>query len=343
MAINNRNLLITGGTGFIGSHLLHKLAEQGHNLTVLSRNPQNRVIPYRPKLPEKVNVVIGDILQPQSLKQALAGQDAVIHLAADYRVGLAPTRQARQHMYQTNVIGTSNLLAAAQDADISKIVYMSSTAALGETQGALLDESNRHNGIFRSYYEETKHIAHELVVKQQCQGAPINIAISGGVFGLGDNSVLAQTVNAFLLGKIPFQIATTSTFQLCHVSHVCDGLITLLSPEIVRQNYILAGETFSMPELFQMLSHFCGRPSLPAKKASSLKIPAWLMDKLASLGLTMPLSCEALHIMDGSSYTYSSYKAQQQLGWSAGYPKEEFIEYVSHLATQLSSAKKDVA
>lgn len=67
------------------------------------------------------------------------------------------------------------------------------------------------------------------------------------------------------------------------------------------------------------------------------------MDKLASLGLTMPLSCEALHIMDGSSYTYSSYKAQQQLGWSAGYPKEEFIEYVSHLATQLSSAKKDVA
>ncbi|MDO1752409.1 NAD(P)H-binding protein, partial [Escherichia coli] len=74
-----------------------KLAEQGHNLTVLSRNPQNRVIPYRPKLPEKVNVVIGDILQPLSLKQALAGQDAVIHLAADYRVGLAPTRQARQH------------------------------------------------------------------------------------------------------------------------------------------------------------------------------------------------------------------------------------------------------
>lgn len=80
MAINNRNLLITGGTGFIGSHLLHKLAEQGHNLTVLSRNPQNRVIPYRPKLPEKVNVVTGDILQPQSLKQALAGQDAVITL-----------------------------------------------------------------------------------------------------------------------------------------------------------------------------------------------------------------------------------------------------------------------
>lgn len=219
MAINNRNLLITGGTGFIGSHLLHKLAEQGHNLTVLSRNPQNRVIPYRPKLPEKVNVVTGDILQPQSLKQALAGQDAVIHLAADYRVGLAPTRQARQHMYQTNVIGTSNLLAAAQDADISKIVYMSSTAALGETQGALLDESHRHNGIFRSYYEETKHIAHELVVKQQCQGAPINIAISGGVFGLGDNSVLAQTVNAFLLGKILFKSQRQAHFNfvMCHM------------------------------------------------------------------------------------------------------------------------------
>ena len=341
MVLLNQSIFMTGGTGFIGSHLVNKLSALGYQITVLQRTSTSRAVIGRPTLPTTIKTVVGDILHPESYQDAMMGHDTVIHLAADYRVGLPPSRQAHQGMYQTNVVGTAQVIEAAERAKIPQILYMSTTAAFGETHGQLLDESHRHNGVFRSYYEETKHIAHELVVKRQQLGSPINIAICSGVFGPGDNSVLAQTIEAYFRQKIPFQIATTSTFQLCHVNHICDGLIKLLSPEIQRQSYLLTGATFSMPEIFQLLSQITYKDELSSKSASSLKPLAWIMDKLAGLGLTMPLSQEALRIMDGSSYTYSCEKAQRELGWCAGESKNELIDVIIQQKNAFDIINKD--
>ncbi|MBS6210109.1 MAG: NAD-dependent epimerase/dehydratase family protein [Proteus hauseri] len=340
MTLNKRKIFITGANGFIGTYLLPMLAELGDELTVLCRDP-NKVHPNRPRFPANVKVVKGDLLQPKSYREALIGQDIIIHLAADYRVGIAPSRLEHQKMYQTNVTGTLNLLNEAKRAQISQILYTSTTAALGETQGVLLDETHRHNGYFRSYYEETKQIAHVLVERYQQQGMPIKIAICGGVFGQGDNSVLAQTLSAFFNKKIPFQVSTNSTFQLCHVEKLCDGLLRLLALDKPQETVLFTGDVFSMPEIFTLLSEIQKTAPLPIKNRSRLRPLAWLIDKLALLGLSMPLSCEALRIMDGSTYTYSSYKAEQQLGWTAGEPLNDFKTYIQSLADQYTSLNKE--
>ncbi|WP_193015418.1 MULTISPECIES: NAD-dependent epimerase/dehydratase family protein [Gammaproteobacteria] len=338
--MNKRKIFITGANGFIGSYLLPKLAELGDELTVLCRDP-HKIHANRPVLPADVNVIKGNLLQPDTYREALIGQDVIIHLAADYRVGIAPTRSAHKQMYQTNVTGTLNLLNEAKKAQISQFLYTSTTAALGETHGVLLDETHRHNGVFRSYYEETKQVAHVLVERHQQQGMPIKMAICGGVFGQGDNSVLAQTLSAFFNKKIPFQVSTNSTFQLCHVEKLCDGLLRLLALDKPQETVLFTGDVFSMPEIFTLLSEIQKTAPLPIKNRQSLRPLAWLMDKLALLGFSMPLSCETLRIMDGSTYTYSSSKAEQRLGWTAGEPLNDFKEYARNIANQYTLMNKE--
>lgn len=328
-------LFVTGGTGFIGSHLLPKLYQQGYSLTVLVRSSQLKSIVGRPRLPPETTLVVGDLLKPESYQAALKNHQALIHMAADYRLGLPATRRTRCTMYQTNVTATLNLFNVAQRAAIPHMVYLSTTAALGETFGMFPDETYQHNGIFRSYYEETKQIAHTFLLQQQQQGLPVNIAIPGGVFGPGDCSVFNQTINAFFRGNIPFQISTTSSFQLCHVEHLCNGLVQLIDPAIQRQNFLFTGKDFSMPEVFALLAEVGQRDILPLRTASSLKPLAWAMDKLSACGLMMPLSLEALNIMDGSTYTYRSDKAKRLLNWSAGDPYQELKLFAQSIAGQI--------
>lgn len=330
--MSKARIFVTGGTGFIGSHLLTMLAEQGYELTVLMRSTGRSIQPVgRPELPAGIRRVIGDLNYPQSYQQQLIGHQGLIHLAADYRVGIPPSRKAHAQMYRTNVEGTLRLLDQAEKAAIPQIIYISTTAALGETAGEYLTEEHRHNGTFRCYYEETKHIAHSLVSARQKQGAPINIAIPCGVFGPGDNSVLTQTIDTFFRGKIPFQIATSSQFQLCHVSRLCEGIIQLLSPEIKGENYLFTGADFSMPKIFAHLASINQSKILREKSPSSLKFLAKLMDFLAEFGPAMPLSNEALNIMDGSTYIYSSQKAEYKLGWSAGDARQDFLRYATQI------------
>lgn len=329
---NGPRVFVTGGAGFIGSYLLNELHRQGYRITLLVRSAHRPKIEDRPALPPGVELVVGDICRPESYRHRLAGHQALAHLAADYRVGLPATRRARRAMYYTNVVGTQTLFDEAQRAEIPHMLYVSSTAALGETHGQLPDENWRHNGVFRSYYEETKHIAHELVAERQRLGMPVNIAIPGGVFGPGDGSILSQTVDAFFQGKIPFQVATDSRFQLCRVDRLCDGLAKLLSPDIQRQTFLFTGDDFSMSEIFTLLASVSGRKTPAAKAVSSLKPLAQVMDVLAAFGLTMPLSKEALRVMDGSTYMYGSDRAKRALGWSAGDPRQELADYLRHRA-----------
>ncbi len=317
-----KKIFVTGASGFIGSYLVRHLLAEGHEVTALVRSP-----PTRP-LPPTVTVVTGDITRAETYAEALPGQDAVYHLAASYRIGLVRA-QERSQMFKTNVTGALALLEAAYGAGVPHLIYASTTAALGETHGQKPDETHRHNGTFRSAYEETKHIAHELLRARQSQGMPLCLAILGGVFGRGDTSVLASTVSAFFQGKIPFQVASESRFQLCPVERVSDALVRLLDPRTIGQSYLITGQDFSMPEIFSLLSEESGRPLLPQRSRSLLRPLAWGMDWLARMGLGMPLSSEALRIMDGSTYTYAATKIERELGWQAGEVKQALRQYIA--------------
>ena len=312
-------VFVTGATGFIGSHLVAALQARGHVVTAL--------VHRRAELPAGVAVVHGDLARPATFTTALAGHDAVIHLAASYRIGHID----RRAMYGVNVTGTCAVIDAAIAAGVPRIVHVSSTAALGDTGGGEAAEDHRHDGVFRSYYEETKHIAHGLVRARIAQGAPVMIAIPGGVFGSGDTSVLATTLRDCRAGKLPIQVATTSRFQLCHVERVCDGLIAILERGRLGDSYILAGVAVTMPELIERASALAGGKPPRAVSPRRLAPIARLCDRLAKLGIVLPLSSEALRIMDGSSYVASATKACRELGWSPGDVERDLERYLATL------------
>lgn len=312
-------VFVTGASGFLGAHLVRRLLEAGHEITALRRGPASP--------PPGVRAVRGDVARPETYLGALCGHDAAIHLAAIYEI---PPRDRRE-MYRVNVGGTRALLDAAIAARVPRIVHVSSTAALGDTGGREPDERHAHDGTFRTYYEETKHIAHGLARARIATGAPVMIAIPGGAFGEGDRSVLAATLRDLRRGKLPIQIETASRFQLCHAARTADGLARILERGAPGESYLLTGASVSMPELLARAAALAGRPAPRAVPARRLRPIAAIADRLRPLGLALPLSGEALRIMDGSTYTYRSDKARRELGWEPGDVDGDLARYLASL------------
>lgn len=298
-------IFLTGANGFIGRHLVRHLVTAGHEVLALVRPA------IEADLPVSARLVRGDLAELDSWRGELASCDALIHLAARYRVGCVDRRE----MAASNIEGTRRVLHAAWRVGVRRIVHVSSTAALGETFGRLEDEEYRHNGCFRSFYEQTKHVAHGLAEMLQGQGAPLMIAIPGGVFGPGDTSDLAQALGQFARGKLPAQVESASRFQLCPVDALCDGLRRVVENGVCGRNYLLTGQSVGMEQLITRAARICDLPSPRKIRPEQLRWPARLCDALRPLGIQLPLSREALQVMDGSTYLYASNRAESELDW----------------------------
>ncbi len=322
-----KKIFLTGATGFIGSHLLSRLLEDNYQVILLVREANKLAPEWR----GQVQCVVGDLNQPERYQGYLA-QTKVMHLAADYRLGLAQAKQRRQ-MYLANVQGTLSLAKAALHAGIEQFIYSSTTAALGETHYQWHTETAQHNSVFRSYYEQSKHMAHQLLLALREQGLPLTMAILGGVFGEKDQSDLAQGLKQFLQGKVPAQPDTFSRFQLCHVDKVVTALVSLFDQPL-GEDYLFTGKDYSMPELFALLSQLSGIAEPKKLALASLKKALYVLQPLACLGVKVPLNKELLNILDGSTYLYSSRKAQTELGWHAGDVEQDLTQYMQYLVEQ---------
>ena len=159
------NLFLTGATGFVGSHVAHAAAAQGARLRVLTRSTSNLAAIEDLAGAE---IVTGDLRSPETLRAALQGCDALIHVAADYRLWVPDPEE----MYKSNVDGTRELLRIAREAGVPRVVYTSSVATMGfKRDGTIVDEQTPvTEADMIGHYKRSKWLAEQAAMEAARQG-----------------------------------------------------------------------------------------------------------------------------------------------------------------------------
>jgi dihydroflavonol-4-reductase len=300
---------VTGGTGFVGSRLVRRLAERGDDVVALVRS-HNRSVPGA------AEAVVADLSDREGLARGMAGCDAVFHLAADYRVGIPKSERAG--MYETNVTGTENVIDAAVEAAAGKIVYVSTVNAFGNTGGRVVDETyEREPGGYVSYYDETKHLAHQAAVRRIAAGAPIVIVQPGVIYGPGDHSEIGGQVAAAAAGKLAFVSFADLGMNAVFVDDVVEGILLACDRGRIGEAYVLGGELTTMRDLIETTAEVAGR------RAPRFTMPTWLMRPLIPIGPLVgrmtgnrPNLGELISASNGVTYWATDEKARRELGYS---------------------------
>ncbi len=260
--------LVTGGTGFVGRHLARKLVARGEKVRVLARQrnvgagprarPDNRGnhggLPLR-----DIDICQGDLADLSSLRQALKGCRFLYHVAADYRLwSLHP-----EELYRSNVEGTRNILQAAKEAGVEKIVYTSTVGTLGNPGDGTPGNEETPVSIkeMSGHYKRSKFLAEKVVLDFIQQGLPIAIVNPSTPVGSWDvkPTPTGQMIVDFLKGKMFGYIETG--LNLVDVEDVAEGHIQAMQKGRIGQKYILGNQNLPLLEIFRILSRITGRPA----------------------------------------------------------------------------------
>jgi nucleoside-diphosphate-sugar epimerase len=302
---------LTGATGFIGGTVAGQLRERGDEVVCLVRSPGKAA-----KLKELgCELVSGDLGDRAAIRAAMEGCDGAIHAAAMYEVGIPESQH--QAMREANVVGTENVLGAAQDAGLAKIVYVSTCGAFGNTHHQIVDESYEHPGEdFTSYYEQTKVEAHRIAKRMIAEGLPCTIVQPGGVYGPGDTSQLFDLLDQFMSGKMPLIPFPDLGLCLAHVEDTAAGIVLALDKGRPGETYVLAGPTTTMRDAVGILAAASG------KKAPKHAVPTALIKAMTPIGPLVgrmmgqpPNLRELIASADNVTFWATNEKAVEELGF----------------------------
>jgi dihydroflavonol-4-reductase len=301
--------LVTGGTGFVGGHVVRALLEAGRAVRCLVRPGSNP----RPLAGLAVEVVPGDLREPGSLPPAVAGVDTLFHCAADYRLGLADPR----NLYATNVAGTDHLLGASAAARVRRVVYTSSVAALGlNRDGTPADETTPVSpGRIVGAYKKSKYEAERVARGWAERGLPVVIVNPSTPVGEGDwkPTPTGRIVVDFLNGRIPAYVDTG--LNLVDVRDVAAGHLLAAERGRLGERYILGHRNVTLLEMLEMLSRCAGLRPPRLRLPHVVPLVAAAVDTGVSrlLGRTPRVSVEAVRMSMHHMY-FDASKAVRELG-----------------------------
>lgn len=279
-----KRALVTGGTGFVGSHVVRALIEGGHSVRVLHR-ATSRLDALAGLTYESA---IGDITDEASLRRACEGIDWVFHVAAvaDY------WRADLNRLYDANIEGTRRVLAAARAAGVSRVVFTSSAAALGmRRDGRPVDETLRFNmGAHRFPYGYSKAMAEVVALEAVERGQDVVIVNPSVVIGPGDLNVISGAFilqirrMGWLVPVPPGGIAVTD------VRDVARWHLAAAERGTTGERYILSTANYPYDAWFALIADVVGapRPGLPVP-AFALGPLALLIDLAKSCGIALPV------------------------------------------------------
>jgi dihydroflavonol-4-reductase len=248
-------IFLTGSTGFVGSHVARAYAAEGAELRLLTRATS--------KLAAieglAADVVVGDLRQPESLRTALHGCDALVHVAADYRLWVRDP----QEMYAANVDGTRELLRIAREEGVAKVVYTSSVATMGfKTDGTIVDELTPVSlGDMIGHYKRSKFLAEQEAIAAARSGQHVMVLNPTTPIGPGDAkpTPTGRIVVDFLNRKFPAYVDTG--LNLVDVAEVARTHVAALDRGTPGERYILGGENLTLKQILDRMSAITGLPS----------------------------------------------------------------------------------
>jgi dihydroflavonol-4-reductase len=252
-------IFVTGATGFVGHHVARALAAQGAELRLLVRKSSNLA-----NLEGIAgDTVVGDLAEPASLASAFDGCDAVMHVAADYRLWI-PDPQA---MYRANVDGTRELLRLAREAKVRRVVYTSSVATMGFRHDGLIVNEDTPVTLEKmvGHYKRSKFLAEQEAMAAASKGQEVMILNPTTPIGSHDAkpTPTGRIFVDFLNRKFPAYVDTG--LNLVDVSEVAKTHAAALEMGTPGRRYILGGENLTLKQILDKMSAITGIPSPTVK------------------------------------------------------------------------------
>lgn len=315
----NTNILVTGGTGFIGSRLVHRLVATGANVHVLLRETSDTA--SLDGVLDKVKRVYGDITKRSSLAGAFE-VDQVYHTAGITYMG----DKRNDQLYAINVEGVQNVLDAAVEAGVKRVVHVSSVSAIGISEGGVpLDETAEWNfDRIGLEYARTKHLAEKAVADAVARGLDCVIVNPAYVFGAGDvNFNAGRLIKDVYRRKLPFY--PLGGVCVVDVEIVTETMIAAMQKGRTGERYIIGGDNVSFRELAATIAAVTGAPGV------YIPMPFWIAQIVKAIlnlnkewdGMSKLFNLSMFRVASEFLY-FDSSKAARELGMRRE-PHEESV------------------
>lgn len=306
-------IFLTGGTGYIGRALAHRLADAGHEVRALVRSTSKVDPLQRPG----ISTFVGDITDRPSMREAMAGSDWVIHAAADLDLTGAPER-----MRKINVEGSENVASLAYKLGVGRLLSVSSMAYFGGSpdDGSAVDETARPMTPFPTLYSETKHQGERAIQEWARKGLKVNTVYPSLVYGPpgkkeGANSIL----RGIMKGRFPVLVEADRKTSWIYLDDVVEGIVKVMEKAAPGRDYLLTGDVATLREVVERVCALSGaKPpwaNVPVGVARVLLTAALPFYRLR--GRKPPVPVEQLRSIE-RHWAFDDSRARAELDW---YPR----------------------
>jgi dihydroflavonol-4-reductase len=293
-------VFLTGATGFVMGAVARTLRARSDQVVALVRSSARG----RDLSASGCELVEGDVVElGRGVEDRLRACDALVHGAAIYEIGVSAAR--RREMEETNVVGTRRMLEAARAAGLRRVVHVSTIAAFGNTQGAVVAEGHSATISPTSAYEDSKRRAHEIALEFARTGLPIVIVQPGQVYGPNDHSEVGANLRALAEGRLRYRAFGGVGLNFVYIDDLSDGIVRALDRGRVGECYVLGGEIATLEDAYRAVAQVTGR-ALPR-----LVVPDAV---LRVAGRLIPGLREVVSSADGVTFWATDAKARAELG-----------------------------
>ena len=301
-------VLVTGGTGFVGSHLVKALCEQGHQVRVLFRSPKKLAVLKGLEF----DGVQGDLDDVDTLTTACDGCDVVFHVAAkaDYWKD-----DEKDLMIRINVDGTRNVLSVAKAAGVRRVIFTSSASAIGfRADGRSADETEPFTlPPERFWYAHSKGLAEKVVAEFVAQGLDVIILNPTVIIGPGDHNIISGT---FIIETARFQWLvpmSSGGLSVIDVRDVVQAQINAMEKGQSGERYLLTTANYPYRVWFKMIAEASGvKPPIFTSPDWMLEPTARLIETLRKVGINTPMDANQTRL-GGTNAFFDGRKAYREL------------------------------